>query len=87
MVCLGFLLPGHLRRRAAAHTVEQLRPLLAVDARFRKVSISCSTLGSTIIGGTVNSGADAIALHHLVEQAHPPQTPSFVVQILTTDIK
>jgi len=84
LVCLGFLLPGKLRRYGAARTCEQLRFLIGKDARFNRVQVSCATNGRAIVSGTVNSSEDATTLRFLIVQAQTPQLPVFAVQVLTS---
>ncbi len=84
LVCLGFLLPAYFRRWNAGRTCEVLEPILSADARFKAVAVSRSTHGVAILGGSVASDADAAALRLLVEQAHPPQKPVFVVRVLAS---
>jgi hypothetical protein len=87
LVCLGFLLPRYLQRRAAVGTADLLRPLLASDARFIKVTVSPTTTGRSRLDGSVASDADAAALRQLVSQAHPPQKPVFAVRVLMPSTK
>jgi hypothetical protein len=70
----------HLQRRDADRTVELLRPLLAADARFLKVTVSWTTKGRALLAGEVVSKEDLVALYYLVGEAHPPQKPAFAVR-------
>jgi hypothetical protein len=82
LVCVWLLasLRLHLQRRDADRTVELLRPLLAADARFLKVTISRTTKGRALLAGEVDSKEDLVALYYLVDEAHPPQKPGFAVK-------
>jgi hypothetical protein len=82
LVCVWLLSPLrlHLQRRDADRTVELLRPLLAADARFLKVTVSRTTKDRARLAGEVASKEDLVALYYLVEQAHPPQKPGFAVR-------
>ena len=84
LVCLGFLSPAYFRRWNAGRTCEVLEPLLSGDARFKTVAVSRSTHGVAVLNGSVKSDADAAALRLLVERAHPPQKPVFLVRVLTS---
>jgi hypothetical protein len=85
LVCLAFILPGTLKRRAAARTADILTPLIASDLRFSKVFVSRATSGNAIVGGSVDSQADLTDLQQLVEHTDTPQKPLFIVRVLTPE--
>ena len=84
LVCLGFLLPAHFRRRDMLRTCDLLRPLIGEDARFKGVDVHPTTTGRAVVSGSVNSAQDATALRQLMAQAQPPQQPIFLVRVITS---
>jgi hypothetical protein len=81
VLCLLYLYPGMVRRGNARRTQQIIELMLLADARFRAVTISCSTYGSCALHGTVQSSADLEALRAMVERAQSPSQPFFNVTI------
>jgi len=80
-LCLVYLYPGIVRRTSARRTQEILQPMLLADARFRTITVSCSTYGDCLLDGSVQSSADLEALHALVERAKTPRQPFFHIAV------
>ena len=80
-VCLAFALSGQHRRREGSRTAEMLRPMLASDTRFQKVTVSLGTNGRVFLHGSVASVGDLRALRTLVEQGHLPTQPAISVEV------
>jgi hypothetical protein len=83
LACLAVVLPGTLKRRAAAETSNMLRPLIAADARFSNVVVSTATSGISIVQGSVGSQTDMEALRKVIVRANTPQKPLLTVRVVT----
>jgi hypothetical protein len=83
LACLAVVLPGTLKRRAAAETANMLGPLIAADGRFSNVLVSATTSGRSFVQGSVATQADIEALRSVIDHASAPQRPLFIVRVAT----
>lgn len=80
-ICFALAISGRVRRYNAARTVEILRPLIAADARFVRVTVSYGTNGRAYIHGEVDSAEALAALRELVQRTRLPSNPSIGVRV------
>lgn len=81
-ICFVLALSGRYRRSEGFRTAEVLRSIVAADARFLKVKVSCSTNGRVLLYGTVASPEDLQTLRTLVERSSLPRQPGISVEVV-----
>ncbi len=80
-ICFALAISGNVRRYNAGRTVEILRPLIAADARFAKVTVSYGTNGRAYLSGQVDSADSLAALRESVRQARLPSQLAIGVRV------
>ena len=82
-VCFAFAFSGLQRRDHARRAADLLRPMIASDARFQKVTVALATSGGVLLEGSVASTNDLGVLQRLVEQTQIPSQPVFLVRVVS----
>ena len=80
-ILLAIILVREFNYLQCRRTVQLLSPLIATDQRFATVRVRTGTRGQVAIYGELRS-SERDELKRLVEEAHPPRQPIFLIHVI-----